>query len=82
MFSTFFFCFFKRFIGVWCIQFDSLRIVSASHDHSIKIWDLESGTMMHTLKGHLAPVNFLQFNDSKIVTGAEDGCIKIWDFSV
>lgn len=29
--------------GVWFVQFDSLRIVSASADGTVKIWDLQSG---------------------------------------
>ena len=31
---------------------DGQRAVSASYDHTLKVWDLASGAELHTLSGH------------------------------
>jgi len=67
--------------GVWCVAFDSLRIVSGAQDATIKIWDAESGSCLHTLMGNCGVVNCLCLSDTKIISGNENGEIIIWDFS-
>ena len=36
------------------------RILSASHDRTIRLWDVESGRMLRTFKGHTAAVNEIE----------------------
>ena len=36
---------------------DGKRAVSASWDHTLKVWDLDSGRELRTLEGHLDSVN-------------------------
>jgi WD40 repeat protein len=57
------------------------KIVSGSHDMTIKIWDADKGELLHTLEGHSWTVNSVSWNrdDSKIISGSEDKTIKIWD---
>lgn len=54
---------------------DKLRIVSASHDRTIKIWEREpsSGTStskcLHTLVGHRGAVISVRMTDDRIISG-------------
>jgi hypothetical protein len=45
---------------------DGRRAVSASHDKTLQIWDLESGQSVRTLQGHTSPVD--------CVAVTPDGC--------
>ena len=37
---------------VTCLQFDGVRIVSASDDNTLKVWLAKTGTLIQTLVGH------------------------------
>lgn len=37
---------------VTCLQFDGVRIVSASDDNTLKVWSVETGNLIRTLVGH------------------------------
>lgn len=65
--------------SVYCLQFDQSKIVTGSRDHSIKIWDTPTQTLMKTFLGHTASVLCLQYNDFYIVSGSSDTSIKIWN---
>ena len=60
---------------------DRSRIVSASRDKTIKVWDAESGKEIRTLQGHEEPVNSVAFSPDarRIVSGSADKTIKLWD---
>ncbi|XP_037423711.1 uncharacterized protein LOC119288188 isoform X2 [Triticum dicoccoides] len=55
---------------------------SASSDHTIKLWRLDSSTSEHTLRGHSDKVNCLEFftRDGRqhLITGSQDCTAKIW----
>ena len=56
------------------------RIVSGSDDNTIKVWDLESGRLLHSLIGHTSRVNAVALTaDGRIVSGSWDTTIKVWD---
>ena len=67
--------------GVWAVASDKLRLVSASHDRTIKIWVREEGTCIATLVGHRGAVTCLALGDDKIVSGSDDGEVRIWNFA-
>ena len=60
---------------------DGTKIVSASYDYTIKIWDANTGTCLQTLKGHKNWVRFVSYSPDgrKIVSVSDDKKIKIWD---
>ncbi len=60
---------------------DGKRIVSASSDKELKIWDVANGRDLLTLRGHSISVETCSFSpDGKsIISGARNGEIKLWD---
>jgi WD40 repeat protein len=72
---------------VVCVAFspDGKRIASgqtsAQFEHTVKLWDAETGQKLLTLKGHTGRVWTVAFSldGKRIVSGAEDKTLKIWD---
>ncbi|KAI8048010.1 WD40-repeat-containing domain protein [Syncephalis plumigaleata] len=85
--------------GIYCIQFDSQKIISGARDSSIRlwdmakkqyilisggcdaiaiIWDMKTGAIIHTLRGHTNFVLGLCFNAKYIVTCSKDCSIRVW----
>ena len=60
---------------------DGTRIVSGSKDHSIKLWDAQSGKLLQTLTGHTSAVSSVAFSPdgTRIVSGSMDNSIRLWD---
>lgn len=67
--------------GIYCIQFDELKIVSGSRDDTVKIWDIATGRWLRTYRGHHGSVLCLQYSDNLLVTGSSDSSILMWDLS-
>ncbi|BGP04453.1 hypothetical protein JCM10049v2_000254 [Rhodotorula toruloides] len=65
--------------SVYCIQFDERKIISGSRDQTIRVWDIASGTTIHTLTGHEGSVLCLQYDSSILVTGSSDSRVIVWD---
>ncbi|KAJ3371055.1 hypothetical protein HDU91_005645 [Kappamyces sp. JEL0680] len=66
--------------GVWGVQADTIRIVSASKDRNLKVWDLESGQCIYTISSHQSPVHTVWLSDTKLISGDSDGIITVRDF--
>lgn len=62
---------------------DGSRIVSASGDHTLKVWDARTGRELLTLHGHSATVAAFAFSPdgTRIVSGSADQTLKLWDAS-
>ena len=62
---------------------DSKTLFSGSSDKTIKIWNLENGKLVNTLRGHSDTVWCISIShDGKIlVSGSFDKTIKIWRLS-
>ena len=60
---------------------DSKRIVTAGIDATAEVWDLNTGALALTLRGHSGMVHLAAFSpDSKrIVSASFDKTVKIWD---
>ncbi|MCA9285882.1 MAG: protein kinase [Phycisphaerales bacterium] len=56
------------------------RLVSASFDNTLRIWDPESGRSLATLEGHEGGIFQLALSESGAfaVTGAADGTVRRW----
>jgi hypothetical protein len=57
------------------------QIVTASADHTAKVWDAASGKELLTLRGHREPVKSVAFSPDgqRILTGSWDGTARVWD---
>jgi WD40 repeat protein len=60
---------------------DGRKVVSASFDRTLKVWDLDSGTALQTLTGHTDAVKAVAVTpDGRwIVSGSKDQTLKVWD---
>jgi WD40 repeat protein len=60
---------------------DGKRAVSASEDHTLKVWDLESGRALRTLEGHSDVVSGVAVtaDGKRAVSAADDNTLKVWD---
>ena len=60
---------------------DGRRVVSASEDSTLKIWEAESGECVGTLAGHTAGVSSCGWSPDgrRVVSASEDGTLKIWE---
>ena len=60
---------------------DGRRAVSASSDHTLKVWDLETGEELRTLVGHTDQVNGVAVSPDgrHAVSASSDHTLKVWD---
>lgn len=62
------------------IAIDSNRILSWSHDTTLRLWSLDRSSPIHVLSGHGAQVTHaLSLPDGTITSTAYDGSLCIWD---
>ncbi|KAJ8589075.1 WD40 repeat-like protein, partial [Rhizopogon salebrosus TDB-379] len=61
---------------------DGSRIVSGSHDCTIRVWDADTGKPMGVLlQGHIRSIQSVAISPdgSHIVSGSDDTTIRVWD---
>jgi len=72
--------------GISCVQFDGSRIVSGSHDKTIRVWNIKTNSKWSvlTLTGHSGEVRCLHLEPggNRLVSGSTDTTIKVWDLDI
>src|SRR6185295_16528365 len=62
---------------------DGRQVVSASEDHTLKVWDLATGCVEATLAGHTNGVTACAVTPDarRLVSASEDHTLKVWDLA-
>ena len=60
---------------------DGNTIASAGWDNTVRLWDVVSGNLIHTLTGHTGRVESVSFSPdgNKIAAGGYDNTVRLWD---
>ena len=60
---------------------DGRRVISASADHTLRVWDLESGQSVRTLEAHadLVSVVAVTSDGRCALWGSSAGALLVWD---
>lgn len=60
---------------------DGRLVLTGSTDSTACLWDVQTGTLVRVLAGHLTSVTSAQFspNGKWVMTGSEDGTTRLWD---
>ncbi|GAA6026787.1 hypothetical protein JCM8097_005861 [Rhodosporidiobolus ruineniae] len=66
---------------VTCLQFDKDKVISASDDHSINVFDTATGALRMSLPGHDGGIWALQYVGNVLVSGSTDRTVRVWDLS-
>ncbi|GAB1545461.1 hypothetical protein NUACC21_81370 [Scytonema sp. NUACC21] len=60
---------------------DGQRLISASWDKTLKVWDVKTGKELRTLTGHSNSVLAVAVtpDGQRVISGSEDYTLKVWD---
>src|SRR5215470_11598011 len=59
---------------------DGRRILSCSHDKTIRLWDAETGAELRRFEGHEGPVlSLVQIDGTRVASGSKDKTLRIWN---
>ena len=64
---------------VTCLQFDNDKIVTASDDPCIDVYETLTGRLLNRLEGHEGGVWALQYVGNVLVSGSTDRTLRVWD---
>ena len=73
----------SRSVDAICLIEDGRTLVSSGADQSLRVWDLESGSLIRSLNQHTKPVNALRLRPIKdglpmVASAASDKTIRFW----
>jgi len=54
--------------SVLCLQFAENIIMSGSSDHTVRVWNIDTGVTINTLVHHRDSVLYLKYGNSMLIT--------------
>jgi len=73
--------------GVMCVQFaENLAylpypvLISGSYDHTVRVWNMDTGVQIRCMRGHTRAIRALQFDEFKLITGSMDRTLRVWNW--
>lgn len=68
-------------IAALCCTSDGRRVISASADTTLRVWDVQSGELIHVLAGHTARVTSMCLtpDNRQLVSSSNDSTMRLWD---
>ena len=70
---------------VWTVVVtpDDRYVISGSSDHTLRVWNLNTGVEIATLRGHTGAIYSVAVSPDgrSIISGSEDKTIKVWDLT-
>jgi E3 ubiquitin-protein ligase TRAF7 len=68
---------------VWALAVNKSKqmLISGSSDETIKIWDIATYKVQHTLVGHDGIVHAVVIVGRKLISGSSDKTIKVWNMN-
>lgn len=62
---------------------NGLRLLTASADNTVRLWDVQSRAAIQVFSGHTAMVNCCRFTPDEqcVVSGSDDGTLRLWDIA-
>jgi WD40 repeat protein len=69
--------------AIRCVAFrpDGRQLATGANDHSVMIWDVDTGQSLHTILGHKKTVHAVVYSPdgSRLASVAEDGSLRLDD---
>jgi WD40 repeat protein/mono/diheme cytochrome c family protein len=71
----------------WVVQAvlapDGRKLVSASDDGTVRLWNLDNGQQERTYRGHQTGVKCVAFSpdSTRLVSGGNDSTVRLWDLA-
>ncbi|MFF5173291.1 DUF4062 domain-containing protein [Micromonospora sp. NPDC000089] len=71
----------RRRVHAVAVAADGTRVVSASHDRTVRLWDAQTGSVHRVLVGHDSLVNACAISPDggSVASGSHDRTVRIWD---
>jgi WD40 repeat protein len=54
------------------------QLISASHDRTLRVWDLDTGVTLRVLQGHSAGVGGIALHGDSLFSASNDGTVRRW----